>query len=292
MSIISDFTEAMAKYEQSKGIPGGYRMVKKDPNWNYMTNEAWIALHNGMSDAVEKQYGVGSGGELEEKGGNPPKMAAFHSSSRMTYLLSKDLDNFEFEKKLSTIVGGTANLDGYRQDQQRTIYVEAKCREPYGHPVPEKISNKYVKVYEYLREKMPDVFDYTAEPEDASNQSVTFFCRGKVVKGFDVKQMICHLLAVAGSMLKAEALPEQILFLYLIFDPSVLPLDGNQKEKVLAAYRNTLKDAGELDMEAMFCHVIDYLTTMDKPLPNTHAELLKKRFSFKLCSQKDYALHF
>ena len=288
MSVLRDFTEAMTQYEKSKGIPSGYRVGDNAPYRYYMSNEAWNAMRNGMSDAVEKQYGAGSGGELEEKNENPPKMAAYHSSSRMIYLLSKDLENFSFEKKLSTIVGGIANLDGYRGDPHKTVYVEAKCREPYSHPVPEKINNKYVPVYHYLREKMPQVFDYKAEPVDERNQSVTFYCHGQVVKGFDIKQMICHLLAVAGSLLMEKDIPEQILFLYLVFDPSVLPLRIEGREKVLEAYRRTLDDATKLDMKCMFCHVIDYLTTKENPLHRTHADAIKSAFHFELCSQKDY----
>lgn len=292
MSVLRDFTEAMTQYEKSKGIPSGYRVGNNAPYRYYMSNEAWNAMRNGMSDAVEKQYGAGSGGELEEKNENPPKMAAYHSSSRMIYLLSKDIDGFEFEKKLSTIVGGIANLDGYRCNPQKTIYVEAKCREPYAHPVPEKINNKYIQVYEYLREKMPQVFDYKAEPVDERNQSVTFYCHGAIVKGFDIKQMICHLLAVAGSLLTEQEIPEQILFLYLIFDPTVLPLKTEGRERVLEVYQRTLADARNLDMESMFGHVIDYLTNKDEPLPGTHADALKNAFRFELCSQKDYLSKF
>ena len=294
MSIIMDFTEAMTLYEQSKGIPGGYQIEKKEPYWHYMSNEAWSAMRRGMSAEVEEQYGAGSGGELEEdnKHHTPPKMAAYHSSSRMIYLLSKDLDNFEFEKKISTIVGGIANLDGYRRDQHKTIFVEAKCREPYGHPVPEKVNNKYLPVYRYLHEMMPDVFGYNAEPFDMHYSIVTFFCHSEAVKGFDIKQMICHLLAVAGSLLKVKELPERILFLYLIFDPNVLPLKVEGRKQVLEMYRRTLADATNLDMESMFRHLVDYLTTKDNPLPDTHAKALKKRFYFKLCSQRNYLCNF
>ena len=75
-----------------------------------------------MPETARIEYGAGDGGELEEKDGRPPKMASFGSSSRMIYNLSNKKDGFHFEKKLPTTVGGTANLDGFYEDDARYIF--------------------------------------------------------------------------------------------------------------------------------------------------------------------------
>ena len=86
------------------------------------------------------------GSELKEKNGRPPKMASFGSSSRMIYNLSNKKNGFHFEKKLPTTVGGTANLDGFYEDDNRYIFVEAKCHEPYNVKKT-VISSKYKDLY-------------------------------------------------------------------------------------------------------------------------------------------------
>lgn len=294
MSVITDFTEAMAKYEQSKGIPAGYKIEGKEPYWNYMSNDAWEAMRKGMPDAVEKQYGAGSGGELEEdkRSGTPPKMAAFHSSSRMIYLLSKDFDNFVFEKKLSTVVGGTSNMDGYYRDDDRTVYVEAKCREIYGHPVPEKISVKYIPVYTYLAKQMPSVFAFDANKHDERNQNVTFYSKGRKVTGFDVKQMICHLFAVAADQLQQKQPVCRIDFLYLIYDPSKLPLTLESKYEIMEIYRRAVADAENLEIEVMFGHIVEYLSSLEKFREKVKADkgIVKNSFRFHICNQSTYTL--
>ena len=291
MSVLRDFTEAMTQYEKSKGIPSGYRVGDNAPYRYYMSNEAWNAMRNGMSDAVEKQYGAGSGGELEEKNENPPKMAAYHSSSRMIYLLSKDLENFSFEKKLSTIVGGIANLDGYRGDPHKTVYVEAKCREPYSHPVPEKINNKYVPVYHYLREKMPQVFDYKAEPVDERNQSVTFYCHGQVVKGFDIKQMICHLLGIATEKLTTPT-EDKVVFKYLLFNPTEIAIEDTAwREKLTKAYCQETDECDSVPFAELYKVIITFLTTKTTIKVSDKADIdsIANNFEFSRCDQITFA---
>ena len=113
---------------------GFYSVPYKDGTLHkptYMTNEEWNAFLSAMPDMARREYGEGDGDELKEKDGRPPKMASFGSSSRMIYNLSNKKEGFHFEKKLPTTVGGTANLDGFYEDDNRYIFVEAKCHEPY-----------------------------------------------------------------------------------------------------------------------------------------------------------------
>ena len=49
----------------------------------------------------------------------------------MIYNLSNKKEGVHFEKKFPTTVGGTANIGGFFEDDNRYIFVEAKCHEPY-----------------------------------------------------------------------------------------------------------------------------------------------------------------
>lgn len=287
MRILNDFAEAISQYEQSKGIPAGYRVDGREPYRFYMSNEAWSAMKSGMSEAARCQYEAGGGGELN---GEPPKMAAFHSSSRMVYLLSKDWPGFVFEKRLPTIVGGTANLDGYVERNGRVFFVEAKCRELYDHKSPELVSNRYLDVYRYLAEKMPETFGYHADDQGNGHSSVTFYRNQQVVEGFDLKQMICHLLAVAASRLLEEQIHQKAYFLYVIYDPSALPLKPETREQILSIYKHAVEDANGFNMEKMFGHIVDYLVRSKKLEVRADVDTVKAEFRFLHCSHIGYSI--
>ena len=119
---------------------------------NYLNNTSWAVFVAEMKEenpTAFDMYGKGGGKELEERrvGANvyPPKMASFGSSSRMIYNLMKGVDGFLFEKKLPTTVGGIANLDGFMETDEKYIFIEAKCREPYSRK-----ENIYERKYENL----------------------------------------------------------------------------------------------------------------------------------------------
>lgn len=194
MNLLKDFDLAIAKAEKETS---GYRIGDRVYD-SYLSNEAWGTYLAKMSKEHRCQYGDGSGGELEEKKGRPPKMASFASSSRMIYRLSNDIPGFVFEKQLPTVIGGIANLDGYLEREHDFVFIEAKCREPYSHTAIQTIKQNYKPVYAYLREIMPRVFSCVMEDvPDTRDMRVAFFCKGDSVAYFDIKQMICHLLGVA-----------------------------------------------------------------------------------------------
>ena len=289
MNILNEFAEAMAELEYEQGISGGYRLEGKEPNPYYLSNKDWDAFLNAMPDAIKSQYNAGSGGELKPQKGHPPKMAAFFSSSRFVYLQSKDCPGFIFEEQLPTTVGGVANLDGYLPGENRIVYVEAKCREPYGHKPPEKIKLVYKPVYIWLRTHMKRIFDCVMEDLDDQYMRTVFFAGKTAVTGFDIKQMICHMLGIAAKYLTAENVPERIDFLYLIYDPSHLPLSGTTKAAVMEIYRQTKSTAKLLRLERMFGHIVDFLNDIaTHKASETHLSAMKRAFRFTLCSQFDY----
>lgn len=286
MSILKEFDLAIADIEN---IPRGF-VTSKGNYDSYMSNAAWDSYLASMSAEHRSQFDDGSGGELKEKNGRPPKMASFASSSRMAYKLSKDIPNFIFEKQLSTVIGGTANLDGYWEGNGQYIFVEAKCREPYSHKSPETIKQNYKPLYKYLQSKLPNMFTCAMEDiPESRDMRVEFFCCGKPVPYFDMKQMLCHLLGVANRMLLNKDFDIPIQFLYLLYNPTELVLSEKTQQEILRIYHATCEAATAYDFKQIFVCVVDFLMEeKDYATTEVEAEKLKNNFSFALCDQHDY----
>ena len=288
MSFLKEFDNAIATIETQNGIVARGYVIGESRKDYYLSNESWRALKCGMDAKHLAQYNAGGGKELEEKDGKPPKMAAFASSSRMIYNISKEIPDFVFEKKLPTTVGGTANLDGYLEKTGTHIFVEAKCREPYGHKEEQTIKQNYRGIYAWLREKMPRVFSCVMENMDNNEMQVAFFCRNKIVAHFDIKQMICHMLGIATELLKNPD-EKSILFLYLFYNPKGLPLGGDAACEIQTIYADTCWAAEHYRFEEMFGHVVDYLV-QEKGIAADEQTVthLKNAFRFELCDQDAY----
>lgn len=290
MSILKDFDIALANAEIT---PRGF-IADKGNYDNYMSNAAWDTYLASMSAEHRAQFDDGSGGELKEKNGRPPKMASFASSSRMVYQLSKGIPNFVFEKQLSTVIGGVANLDGYWKGNGQYTFVEAKCREPYSHKSPETIKQNYKPLYTYLQIKLPNIFSCTMEDIPGTrDMRVEFFCSGKAVIHFDMKQMLCHLLGVANRMLLDNNCNTPIQFLYLLYNPTKLPLSEKNKEEILCIYQATCEAASNFDFKQIFACVVDFLMEeKEYTVSKADADILKSNFQFALCDQNSYLNYF
>jgi len=298
MSILSEFDEALVLSEMQNDSTGrGYKVESTGRTYPaYMDIDSWNAFKSAMIEEHRNQFALGSGKELEEKDGRPPKMASYASSSRMIYKLSRRKKKFIFEKQLPTTVGGKANLDGYFVESQRYVYIEAKCREPYGYKAEQAIKRNYRKVYEYLCQQMPEIFACSMKdiPEmpgakrPKNEMNVVFSCKGQVVSGFDIKQMICHLLAVATDRLVR---PDEmgVLFLYLLYNPSELKLGVDARQEILSIYRETCWAAENYDFKTMFGHIVDYVAGVKKhSATDLDIQHIKSSFEFVLCDQTDY----
>ncbi len=258
---------------------------------NYMDNASWQAFINEMKTRyypIYENYKNGSGDELGIKkvGQYPPKMASYGSSSRMIYLLSRDIPNFCFEKKLYTTIGGIANMDGYLNKNGTDYYIEAKCREPYySHQFI--IDRKYEQLYRYLDKLDGLDFNCIIDIIDDKQMNVCFSTSQRVIEHFDIKQMICHLLGIATD--KIESLTEdKIQFLYLLYNPTAINIvDVPQKKKLLALYEQEISECDCIPFAEMFKAIVDYLLTNSnvKRSSAVDPELLKNNFSFKRCDQ-------
>ncbi len=252
----------------------------------YIDNDSWeifkADMENNHKSAFE-EYEAGSGGEMKSKGSYPPKMACFGSSSRMIYNLSKDIPGIHFEYKFPTTVGGIANMDGYLEKADELVFIEAKCREPYGKK-PRLIEKKYKELYNYINDDASNNLNITIEDEN-DKLNVVFSVDGIKISYFDIKQMICHLLAVATAILK-EYTDKNISFLYLCYNPkSIEIIDDKKKINILEIYDKMCDECKAIDFKALFCTVLKYLNG-NRTCVDT--ESVADRFCFTLCDQENY----
>lgn len=279
-------------------IECGYKIEKeKKTYWNYLSNDAWEEFKGKMKKAHLCQFEDADGGEMKEKKGRwgiyPPKMASFGSSSRFLYSVSKDIEGFQFEKLLPTRVGHSANLDGYITRGDGDVFVEAKCREIYSSHKTIEVSNVYEEIYKELQELYPEFsFKNNGRPikngkEDNEHFNCTFKFNGKEIIHFDIKQLICHFLAISANILENENANKNIKFIYLIFNPNEV-IEQVEKEsykkQIIEIYGDTKKEITDyFDMERLF-----------KSIFKIQAGRLgvegKKYSSFDFCiaDQKDY----
>lgn len=257
---------AIRDYEcNEKSVGYGYE-IAGNKYWNYLSNKSWEEFLKSISSLHRAQYNDADGGELKVKQGRwgiyPPKMASFGSSSRFLYNISKNIECFQFEKLLPTRVGGSANLDGYITRGDGDVFVEAKCREIYSSHKTIEVSNVYEEIYKELQELYPKFsFKNNGRPikngkEDNEHFNCTFKFNGKEIIHFDIKQLICHFLAISANILENENANKNIKFLYLIFNPNEV-IEQVEKEsykkQIIEIYGDTKKEITDyFDMELLF----------------------------------------
>jgi len=252
----------------------------------YLENGCWEQFKQAMemeNPTAFAMYSAGGGKELEERRSGtrvyPPKMASFGSSSRMIYNLMKDDPGFLFEKKLPTVIGGIANLDGFWETDDTCVFVEAKCREPYSAKNGD-IDRKYEPLYRRLVSVNCGV-----QPVSERKMQVRFEAGGCEIVSFDIKQMICHLLGVSAAYLKGE-FTKRIDFVYLLFDPRKLAFDSAaDKKAIMRIYEKTCQECESIDFGSLFEELLRYLQAEHGLGVNMDAADIAGRFSFRLLSQ-------
>lgn len=261
---------------------------------NYVDNENWFAFVEEMKTKYPlayAEYGEGSGDELGIKKADkyPPKMASYGSSSRMLYLLSRDIKGFQFEKKLPTTVGGIANMDGFLQGENIQFFIEAKCREPYS-PKSYIIDRKYETLYRYIDAEPSVDIKCNITIIDDKKMQVQFVAQGTIITAFDIKQMISHLLGIATNKINNPT-EEKIKFLYLLYNPtSIRIVNPKHTEKIMAAYNAQVSECNSIPFANLFGVVIDYLHDI-KSVGNANKHeinIIKSVFGFELCDQNNF----
>ena len=290
MSISKELDLAI-KAAQGKANEGGYVAGGKEYD-TYMTNAEWDAFKAAMLPDALTEYDNGAGGELAEKNGRPPKMACYGSSSRLIYMLSHHKEGFHYEKKLSTTIGGKACLDGFYEDDHRYIFVEAKCHEPYSAKSG-TVSKSYEGLYRFINENMAGNVEISmTESGCGRNMAVEYFADGEKLAYFDLKQMICHLLAIATGILKKELAPKQLDFIYLLYDPTELHLAEKTKEIVNSIYERTCYECNLLDFATLLRVIFAFLKAekYGEVISDEEIDAFICRFTFSLASEVFYPI--
>ena len=288
---ISKKLDLAIKAWETNTTDGGYCVDGRTYN-TYMTRDEWDTFKISMLPSALEEYGEGSGGELVEKNGRPPKMGCYGSSSRMIYMLSRNKNGFHYEKKLATTVGGTANLDGFYEDDNRYVFVEAKCHEPYATK-SNSVSKSYEKLYNFINEEMPGNVKIAMKTSTCGRyMNVEYFSDGEKLEHFDMKQMICHLLGIATGILKKEFKQKQIDFIYLLYDPTDLELEATTKEAVDAIYRRTCYDCNLIDFAALLRVILAFLKAekYSDTIADEDIDEIICKFAFSLASQEFYPI--
>ena len=289
---------AIRDYECKKfPVESGYN-IENNIYFNYLSKNSWKEFKDSMKKVHRRQFEDADGGELKEKKGRwgicPPKMASFGSSSRFLYNISKDIVGFQFEKLLPTRVGGTANLDGYIMRGDVDVFVEAKCKEIYSSHKPIKVSDVYKEIYDKLKTDNGFSYDNNGRPikdgkTDDKHFKCTFKFDGEEIVHFDIKQLICHFLAISANILEDEKANKNVKFVYLIFNPKDADAAcfenekvSSYKERIVKIYDETIKEIGKFDMEELFASVFK--------IQAGRLGVEEKKYSFDFCieDQKDY----
>ena len=227
---------------------------------------------------------------MSEKNGRPPKMACYGSSSRILYNLSRHKEGFHYEKRLSTTVGGTANIDGFLSDEDRYVFVEAKCHEIYSAK-NNSVSKSYEKLYNFINEQMEGSLEISMKPSKCGRYlDVEYFADGEPLVNFDMKQMISHFLGIATGILKGELDQKQIDFVYLLYDPTELELEPKVKAAIELMYSRTCFECNLVDFTTLFYVIFKFLQAekYGEVLSEDDLDDLLCRFTFTLSSQEFY----
>lgn len=288
MSITNELDLAI-KSAETQRAEGGYRIDDR-VKCTYMTNEEWEQLLVSMSPQTLAEFG--KGGELSEKNGRPPKMASYGSSARLLYLLSRHKEGFHYEKKLPTTVGGVATTDGFCEEAHRCIFVEAKCHEPYA-ALSGRVSMAYRKLYEYINDCMQGSLWIEMTPSERERyMDIVCYADGERVEYFDLKQMICHLLGIATGMLRGTLPRKQTDFIYLLYDPTELPLAQEVREQIEAVYERICYEGNLIDFATLLRVIFAFLKEerYGDVMSDDEIDDMILRFTFAMASQEFYPL--
>ncbi len=288
---VSKELDLAIKLAETKIAEGGYATDKTIYN-TYMTNAEWDAFQRAMLPDALEEYGAGGGDELTEKNGRPPKMACYGSSSRMIYLLSHHKEGFHYEKKLPTTIGGTANLDGFYEDEHRYLFVEAKCHEPYSAK-RHSVSKSYERLYQWINKAMAGNVEIVMTASKCGRYlDVEYFSDGERLEHFDLKQMICHLLGIATGILKGTLKQKQIDFIYLLYDPTELSLSTKARSEIDSIYERTCYECNLVDFATLLRVILAFLQeeAYGNVMTEKDVERLICQFTFSLVSQELYPI--
>ena len=257
-------------------IDPNYKAGKFGYNETYFSESEFEKFVEEMESEYKNYYLCymnGDGGELESKGGNPPKMACVASSSRFIYTALRyhpwarlgQIEGFTlnqgeeklfcFEKKLQIktengepVKGATPNLDAAYILGNHSIYIEAKMHEIFDcHYL--KWSKTYLEKGlfsdgERCMKIDPDKISGPNSKDEITIDRTAFGLKGKGPLYLDLKQLVCHLLGIANDDYKEREL------IYLLHKPDGLKGDYSKYYEGFERQFETIANNGPV---ADFC---------------------------------------
>ena len=242
----------------------------------YMSKERWMKFVKEMKESYPQhyeRYAGGKGGELLEKDNRPPKMASYGSSSQFVYNTLRDVPNVEFEKDCPKRFARGLNpqLDAYVEVGGTSIFVEAKCHEIYN--------DKHLgsKSYEKVYKSVGNGFKYNEETSVIS-------CNGTEILHIEAKQLICHLLAIAASILEGRCEPNARL-VYLIYNPTkddvAVHIHDEWKGRVEEVYNRAISELESIcQVKGLFDNIYEF---QRENLSRRGLVKYSGEYSFELC---------
>lgn len=280
------------KKHEIKTTDGAYVMPDGRCYAAYMGVHEWQTFASEMQSAYPvayAEYGAGSGGEMKANKCFPPKMASYGSSSRLMYLLGRNVEGFHFEYKLPTSLGGIAHLDGYLETDSSHVFVETKCREPYGAKQG-LIPKAFRALYEYIDKDTASNLHIQIKNEEGGKMEVEFSAGELTIERFDIKQMICHLLGIATRVLK-QPTDKRLSFLYLVYNPRLIEIvDIERQTELLATYDRMRAECDAIDFGALFACIGRYLRKVMGIGAATALQMdrMVAGFTFTPCDQSNF----
>jgi hypothetical protein len=103
--------------------------------------------------------------------------------------------------------------------------------------------------------------------------------------------MICHLLGIATGILNGTFEKKKISFIYLLFDPTKLPLESDVKPIIDNIYERTVFECGQIEWSKLFGIILEFLNNGKFKGSITNEEINKmiSGFRFTLVSQDTYS---
>lgn len=197
-------------------------------------------LYEPMGEQHKKEYGSGSGGELNSSDKRPAKMANIRSSSAMTFnLLGNDtivmkenrightsgIYKVAYEKKIRTIRNGKANLDAFlvSENDDELIFCEMKMLEWFS-------KNKGILKDAYKDEKKYFLGKETTQFLKAIEVLEVLGTSQGCFEYYDVWQMYKHTLAIHNYMAEnGWENYKKVTLVNVVFEPISDVFEGKSK---------------------------------------------------------------
>lgn len=189
-----------------------------------------------------KEYDSGSGQELTQKNGQPPKFLSIGSSSNFCFfslrndgfkyflselegenyeIINSNNKEIEFEKKLKIIPRGIANLDAYVKTKKCEYFFECKCHELFDNHKTQ-LSKSYFNGELFVSKKEFNTWFNSSGKINFENIGINSN------SGFDFKQFCTHLMGIS----KNKNLTAHLIYYYCLPKMDSIKIDKKLYKKI------------------------------------------------------------